>query len=226
MGRPKGSRNRKNGTAEPKASAPAPEAEGAGPEPGHNGGPPELTDDERRALLFQHKRNYEAALADKKAADANFKNACKRAKAECGKDAVDDIKDAIAFEAPNGQQLFAAEVERKQRIARWLGLPVGAQVEFNFIDRTPVDDRAFDAGKVAGMEGKDCKPPASVHAPEKWTEGWHAGQAVLMSAFTKVKAAAGEEDASKLSDEEFDDPAASRAPPMEGAEAAGSYQVS
>lgn len=188
MGRPKGSKNRKNGAAA-EAAADAPKA--ATPAPGHNA-PAELTDDEKRALLFQHKRKYETALADKRAADAEFKNVCKKAKAECGWAAVDEIKDAIAFEAPNGQQLFAAEVERKQRIARWLGLPVGAQVEFNFTDRTPVDDRAFDAGKVAGMEGKDCKPPASCHAPEKWTAGWHDGQAVLMSAFTKVKAAGGE----------------------------------
>ena len=196
-GRPRGAKNEANGAA-PKEAAPKARAAATTPEPGHN--KPELTDDEQRALLFQHKRRYETALAEKKDADAAFKNACKRAKAECGVDAVADIKDAIAFAAPNGQQLFVAEVERKQRVARWLGLPVGSQVEFNFTDRAPQDEREFELGKQAGMAGENCKPADTVRNPARWVEGWHQGQDVLKSAFLKVEKAAGAEDAEALDD--------------------------
>lgn len=212
-GRP---RKDKASDAAPEAGAPAAEAAA-----GHN--KPELTDEEKRALLFQHMKHFKGTLEGLKQARTAHQNVCKRAKAECGADAVTDIKDAIAFEAPNGQQLFAAEVERKQRVARWMGLPVGAQVAFNFTDRTPVDDRAHDQGKQAGMEGLNCAPPASCHAPEKWTAGWHEGQAVLMSAFGKVKKAGGAEDAAGLAEAEAEGGEAG--PSLEGAEAAGSYEM-
>jgi hypothetical protein len=41
-----------------------------------------LTEEQRQALFFNHRRLYKHALAKKKEADAAFKNACKRAKSE------------------------------------------------------------------------------------------------------------------------------------------------
>ncbi|MCA1831206.1 MAG: hypothetical protein LC750_00400 [Actinobacteria bacterium] len=155
---------------------------------GHN--KPELTDDEQRALLLQHKKSYEAALAVKKQADADFKNACKRAKAECGKGAVADIKDAIALEAPGGQMEIEAEIARKHRIARWMGLPVGAEpIMFEMQDRRQAVDIAYDNGKAAGMSGDDMRPPHDPSVPQyqRWLEGWHDGQEILLSALGKVK---------------------------------------
>lgn len=157
---------------------------------GHN--KPELTDDERRALLLQHKTHYEESLAAKKAADAAFKNTCKRAKAECGKDAVLEIKDAIALTEPGGQIALEAEVARKHRIARWMGLPIGAEpVLFEVVDRRPSVDIAYDQGKSGGMQGVTCVPPYDTSVPQyqRWIEGWHDGQDILGSAFAKVKTA-------------------------------------
>lgn len=155
---------------------------------GHN--KPDLTDDERRALLLQHKTHYEESLAAKKAADAVFKNTCKRAKAECGKDAVLEIKDAIALTEPGGQIALEAEVARKHRIARWMGLPIGAEpVLFEVVDRRPSVDIAYDQGKSGGMKGVTCIPPYDTSVPQyqRWIEGWHDGQDILGSAFAKIK---------------------------------------
>jgi hypothetical protein len=157
---------------------------------GHN--KPELTDDERRALLLQHKTHYEESLAAKKVADAAFKNTCKRAKAECGKDAVAEIKDAIALCEPGGQMALEAEVTRKHRIARWMGLPIGAEpVLFEMVDRRQAIDIAYDAGKSGGMQGIVCQPPYDPSVPQyqRWIEGWHDGQDILGSAFAKIKTA-------------------------------------
>jgi hypothetical protein len=154
---------------------------------GHN--QPDLTDDEKRALLLQHKRHYQEALADKKAADATLKNVCKKAKAECGKDAVADIKDAILMEEPNGRAAIEAEIERKHRIARWMGLPVGAAPSmFEDTDRRPAVDIAYDNGKGAGMAGAVAQPPYDPSVPQyqRWMEGWHDGQEILASAFGKL----------------------------------------
>jgi hypothetical protein len=163
----------------------------AAPAPGHNGPPPpELTEDEQRALFFHHKRHYSTALEAKKAADAAFKHVTKRAKAECGPDAIADIKDAIAFEAPEGKVLFSAEMERKRRVARWLGLAVGEQASFFDEDRAPQDEREYEAGKQDGMAGVTCIVPPGTRDEQVWIRGWQEGQAVLLSAIGKMQPAA------------------------------------
>lgn len=150
----------------------------------------ELTDDEKRALLLQHKSAYCIALADKKAADAEFKNICKKAKAECGKDAVAEIKDALALEEPGGKMALEAEIARKHRVARWMGLPVGAEpMMFEMVDRRPAVDIAYDQGKAGGMTGVTAQPPYDTSVPQyqRWLEGWHDGQEIIASAFKKLE---------------------------------------
>lgn len=146
----------------------------------------ELTEDERRALLYEHKRDYATALEHKKAADAALKNVCKRARAELGKDAVADIKDLIALDSPEGEAALKAEIERKIRIAKWAGAPMGTQFSFD-ADLTPAVERAYDLGKIAGLSGGVCKPPHDPSVPQyqQWFNGWQDGQAVLASGFKK-----------------------------------------
>jgi ribosome modulation factor len=150
----------------------------------------ELTDDEKRALLIQHKGRYAVALAVKKAADADIKNICKKAKAECGDAAVDEIKDAIAVEQPGGREKIEAEIARKYRIARWMGLPVASEPRmFEEVDRRPSVDIAYDQGKAAGMAGETKKPPYDTSVPQymRWMEGWDDGQDIVTSAFKKLE---------------------------------------
>jgi hypothetical protein len=143
----------------------------------------ELTEDEQRVLLFQHKRQYEGALAVKKKADADLKNVCKLAKSECGKWAVADIKDLILLEQDKGAEAMKADIERKLRLARWAGAAVGTQFSFEEVDRRAGEDVARENGKIAGMKGEACNPPHDPSVPQHqaWIAGWHDGQAVLMS---------------------------------------------
>lgn len=140
-----------------------------------------MTDDQIAALTFQHKRKYHEALGAKKLADAAFKNVCKIAKAELGDDAVSNIKDMIALETEEGEILHKTEMARKAKVARWMGLPLGAEPDMFGEDRTPAVDRAFAAGKKIGLAGEPCQPPHDPSTAQytKWMEGFHEGQAVL-----------------------------------------------
>lgn len=159
----------------------APAPKGAAPATGSN----ELTDDQRQALFFNHKRAYEASLAKKKEADAAFKNVCKLAKAELGDDAVKSIKDAILLDSPEGEAQLQAEIVRVMRIARWMNIPFGAQPDMfsDFSDPRPATERARAEGKKSGMEGLVCKPPYAPTLPQadEWTEGWREGQRAIFS---------------------------------------------
>lgn len=149
-----------------------------------------LTDDERRALLFSHRRLWEAeeanvvaAQAAVTAAKAARKKVEKLAQAEYGEGAVQDIKDLILLEQPKGGEAAKADMERLARLARWLNLAVGTQVSFLDEDRRPSEDIAFENGKVAGLKGDICQPPHDPSVPQhqRWMQGWHAGQEILLS---------------------------------------------
>lgn len=202
MGRPKGSRNK---TKAPTASGVV--------ESDHNVvRPGELTDDQKQALFWQHKKQYERALEVKKAADADLKNVCKLIKAEGS--SLDEIKlammDPAAFEAharDKAQSLI--------RVAKYVGSPLGTQFAlFDEPDRTPGDEKAFADGKRAGLAGEDASPPFAAHLPQaqKWLEGYYVGQEILLKGFTPTPAA-----------EDFDDlepvaiPAASELPSVAAA---------
>jgi hypothetical protein len=101
------------------------------PPAGHNGSP-ELTDDEQRALFFQHKKNYQRDLAAKKAADAALKNTCKKAKAECGDNAVANIKDAIEFEGADGRAKYACRA-RDARVSPMARRLSGREIPYSSI---------------------------------------------------------------------------------------------
>lgn len=147
----------------------------------HNGKPSKapLTDEQLQSLTAHHTKAYVKALAEKKKTDAEFKNICKLAKAEGV--SVADIKDTIALETEEGREELRAEIERKHRVARWAGLPVGAQPSFFEEDRTPSIDKARADGKRAGLKGESANPPRQMghEQTEHWMVGWHEGQKVL-----------------------------------------------
>lgn len=146
--------------------------------PGHNS---QLTDDERRALTLHHKRAYEMADALVEKAKADRSAIGELAKHDLGKGVVAEIKEMIAF--ADTKKLKGA-LERTMRLARWLGLPIGAQPQML---EAAVDHA--EEGKTAGMSGDECKPPQSLahDAAQKWIGGWHEGQTILASAFKKKR---------------------------------------
>lgn len=148
--------------------------------PGHNS---QLTDDERRALTLHHLKQYEAADALVEKAKKERAAVADLAKADLGRGVMADIKDLIIAK---DEKAVKADLERRMRIARWAGLPVGTQLAmFEFMP----DDIAAEEGKRAGMMGEQCQPP--VHWPpsahQRWIASWHEGQAILASAFAKKR---------------------------------------
>ena len=192
MARPKGSTNKPkiDGVVPPKASGAPKRATRAAPAEdgiGHNSG--ELTDEQRQKLHLQHKGKYEKTLKAKKAADTDFRNACKLAKSELGDFAVLQIKLAIAMDSPEGEDKIKARFEAEAQVLRWNGLPIGHQDELFGEDRTPSVEKAFNAGKAAGMAGAPCTPPYDASTPQgqAWIKGYHAGQAVNLGGIKQLE---------------------------------------
>jgi len=208
-GRPKGSTN-KTKAAKPE-KFPEPQAENEAVRPGSNKpkapkGPtvkPQvakepLNDEQEHALTQHHSEKYKKLLELKKTAAANLKNGCKLAKAEGV--SLKQIKEYIDYQTEEGQERLREDLARKQKVARWAGLPVGTQINFlEEIDRTPIDERTREDGKRAGLKGEKCEAPR--HVPgnliSAWVEGWTAGQAVLAARITQQK----DEDSREFDDE-------------------------
>jgi hypothetical protein len=217
-GRPPGSKNKT--TLEREAAAGKAGGASAKPGSGHNRAS-ELTQDERRALVYEYKRRRVANLAElaaieeeRKEAKAVGKTILAQAVAVIGPTAAADIEDLIAADEPGGEKALLAEVERKLGVLALLGR--GAQLDlFRQPDRTPAEDLAYEHGFAAGAEGATRKPPHDPSVPQytRWTEGWNDGQAALASAFKKLEpadaaaatTAPGGEPSSQLVDESADD---------------------
>lgn len=144
-----------------------------------------LSDAQRQALhLSQHVPAYEKALAAKKKADADLKNVCKLIKTEGG--SVNAVKLTIALRTPEGEAAFRAKLAEEHEVAVWNG--VGIQVDLFADEREPAEDKAFAAGKRAGMAGETAKPPFDPSVPQyaRWMEGHAEGQAIVAKGFKKV----------------------------------------
>lgn len=170
---------------------------------GHNGGK-ELTPDERTALRMHHVRKL-LEIADRmKPIRDERKTARATAKADGFK--LSEIDAAIRLATMDDMGIFVDEIRELIEIAKaFNALPPGEQGDL-FPDRRPAEEKAFDAGKVAGLEGKNPEPPAGFD-PSKWMDGWHDGQRVmrenLQSAMEKRNAAAAEPSDDDV--DEFDD---------------------
>lgn len=187
MGRPPGSLNKAKLTV-----VGGKPAEGSAPGHGHNSG--DLSDEQLQALhLRNHVPAYERALKAKKDADAAFKQVCKVIKADGG--SVEDVKATIHLRTPEGEKELKAIVESRLRILRWAGVPVGVQGEMFGEDMRSQLERGYDAGKIAGMAGEECKP---TYAPgtdghQGWMDGWHHGQSAILNIKPMAKPVAASE---------------------------------
>jgi hypothetical protein len=164
------------------------------PRPSEGAPAPALTDDERHALHLSHCRSYETALANKKAYDKKFKDACKLIKAESG--SVEQIKQSILARTPEGEKQIRAEVESTIEVLRWSGVEVGETADLFPVDRMPSVERARAEGKRAGLAGEAARPPHDPGTQQytAWMEGYGDGQAVLARGFRKPGDAAASDD--------------------------------
>lgn len=138
-----------------------------------------ISEDQLQALFFQSKRDYERALGTKKKADADFKNCCKRIKAELGKRGVAEIKLAIMLGSDEGEADAKGDIESKLRVMRWMGLALGSQADlFPDIDPTPIVDRAFAEGRRHALAGEPRANPHhhTTEAARAYNAGYENGQ--------------------------------------------------
>lgn len=175
MGRKLGSKNKSKGDAAP------PPAES---KIGHNGGPPELTDDQKQTLFFGHLKKIRAYKEKIASLSGELRAQYKLAKGDLGDDARASINDALLLETDEGQAKMEAAIARQARVALWMGIPIGSQPDLFGTDRAPATDRAFAAGKAARLNGEPCKPPHDPSVPQydAWIQGHQAGQQALNDA--------------------------------------------
>jgi len=161
-----------------------------------------LTDDQLQALTRQHAQKRSRLIDAEKKAKAERMNFDKVIKSELGAKGLADIKLLEQLSTPEGEAELIAEMERQARVARWSGMVIGTQGDLFGEDRRTAEEKAFEAGKRAGLSGENCQPPSgySADASGQWVSGWHEGQAVLASGFMKK-----ESDAELLRPESEDD---------------------
>lgn len=171
VGRPKGSKT------QPKAEKPS-----VG-DKRHNGGPPILNDDQRQTLAIGHSTKIEGLQTAQRTAVANLRNAYKLAKAELGEDAKQVIDQMILLKTPEGEVEIKARMERLQRAARWMGMPMGAQSDM-FEDRRPDTDRAFENGKIDRLASKANNNPHHPTLPQHdaYEDGYRRGGELFVEA--------------------------------------------
>jgi hypothetical protein len=78
----------------------------------------------------------------------------------------------------------SAERRRQIQIAQWLNHPLA---QMDLFDGTPaphqpIDERAYEEGKIAGYQGLQCTPPVEYTGPtmQKWISGWQDGQSTMV----------------------------------------------
>lgn len=149
-----------------------------------------LSDDDILALTLQHKRKYESALAAKKKASADFLNCTKLIKSELGDAGISDIKDMIAADSDDYEVKLRADLERKARLARWLGLEIGTQANLFAPTQVSQHERGYSEGKRAGLSGDPCKTDFApgTDGYDGYMKGWHEGQAVNAAQIKKKEA--------------------------------------
>jgi hypothetical protein len=138
-----------------------------------------ISDDQLQTLFFQSKRDYEKNLAIKKKADTDFKNCCKRIKAELGKRGVDEVKLAVLLDTESGEADAKADIESTIRVMRWMGVALGTQADlFPDDDPTPITERAFAEGKRHALAGEVRGNPHhhTTEAARSYEAGYDKGQ--------------------------------------------------
>lgn len=178
-----------------KADAPKPEKPA---KPAKNA-PRASNDDQDRALFLQALPKIGKLIADKDAAVAALRNAYKQAKADGF--AKGDFDEAFKMQGHEGEKVKKAAIARSLRIARWLGMDLGAQLDmFEQDARVPAIDRAYEEGKSQAMQGISLKCDYSPDTEQYRTfaAGWHHGQEILSKGFKKLHPEVAADEKAKL----------------------------
>jgi hypothetical protein len=150
-----------------------------------------LSADEQQGLFFHHLDACAAARAKTKAAREDERRLRKLAKADGIK--LRNLDFALRINDTDNEAIVVDELAAMQRIAAWMGLPVGTQADLG-LDREPAVDRAEREGAAAGRKGRDRDAPYEIdtEAAQAWLKAYdraRAGQLeAVASALDKIKA--------------------------------------
>lgn len=156
-----------------------PKAPPADAGPGHNSG------DKEQGTFTQNLAKYERLIAAQKAANKAVQDHGKIIKNDHGKHGLDMMKLTIAMRSPETAAEERAKLDSFLKALRWAGEPIGVQGSlFDPEDEKTLEERAFDAGKRAGMEGLPMTAPVEYGAGDpfqEWCKGWHTGQDAIFA---------------------------------------------
>jgi hypothetical protein len=163
MARPKGSKN------EAKTKSDVPGAAGVAGV-GHNSKPEHnLTPDDQRKLFLHHRTKWnelqaKQAVVDKIAIDV---------KAALKKDGftVKEMQIADALGDLKGEARIQDDVKTRLQVARWMGHPLGAQLDLFADGKAAIVGDPYDLGKMASMEDRPAKPQDHGYAPDSEQHG-------------------------------------------------------
>lgn len=155
-----------------------------------------LTPEQEFGLLCHWRRQYQESLGELSTAKTEHDSAKMRHKAlgkkiaaECGTDAVERIKALIELDTnENGEAELEAKIRRLMWVAKWSKAAIGHQIELFDTDMRPIDERAFDEGKIDGLAGKfNPKFGQGTAAYHKYQEGYETGQDTLAKGFKPLE---------------------------------------
>lgn len=175
----------------------APGAEALHGKKGHNvkTAAEQRTDDQVRSDYVRLRSPWNGAMANLKAAEKRLADVVASVKAAGFTKKQFQIGDQLG--TVKGEARVTGEVADRLKVARWLGHPMGAQLDmFNEPDRTPLKERAYDAGRMASMQNEPRKPPHSpdTEASRSWLDGYSSHQRELAGGFKAPPASARPDD--------------------------------
>ena len=87
-----------------------------------------------------------------------------------------DFKWAMELEEKDAAQILAT-MQRRIRIAKWMGHGLARQIEMFETDRTPIEDIAAEQGLAAGKKGDTNKNPYDPASKpgQRWQEAFNEG---------------------------------------------------
>ena len=136
------------------------------------------SDDNIRASFLHHLTAWRAAQSKVAVARKIEKEMVASAKADGFLKKEFQVAEALAG-SPKKEARVVAEVSLRQRVAQWIGHPMGKQLDLFAQNREVLIDPR-DEGKQCCMEGGRASPP-SKYSPgsipyTQWLEGFHAEQ--------------------------------------------------
>ncbi len=150
---------------------------------GHNS---DLNNDELRALLVNGVGKIVEHQASIAKINGDLRNERKRLKSY-GFDTA-EVNYAIKLRKSEDHDGDRNDWQKLIRVALFMNHPIGTQPDLFYqagdgVDRAPSVDKAYEEGKMVGMEGKrNCTPPTEYgqEQADSWIKGWHDGQALLV----------------------------------------------